>query len=59
MFKVLFVFFFTDLNECAINNGNCGQVCTNTVGSYNCSCNGGYILNGDARTCAGMKIICL
>ena len=50
---------FTDINECATNNGNCGQVCTNTVGSYTCSCNSGYSLNADARTCAGRDMIYL
>ena len=47
----------TDVNECATDNGNCGQFCTNTVGSYTCSCNTSYSLNADARTCAGKKII--
>ena len=58
MFKVLFVF-FTDLNECAINNGNCSQVCVNTDGSYFCSCSNGYSLNANARTCSGIESFCL
>ena len=43
----------TDFNECVTNNGNCGQICTNTVGSFTCSCYSGYMLNADARTCSG------
>ena len=49
----------SDINECTINNGGCEQVCTDTVQSYFCSCNGGYSLNADARTCAGKKNIFL
>ena len=25
-----------------LNNGGCSQICVNTLGSYNCSCNSGY-----------------
>ena len=50
----LFMYLFSDINECTSNNGYCGQVCINTVGSYTCSCYSGYELNTDARTCAGM-----
>ena len=35
-------------------NGNCAQVCTNTVGSYICSCESGYVLQINNRTCDGM-----
>ncbi|XP_063713278.1 signal peptide, CUB and EGF-like domain-containing protein 1 isoform X2 [Symsagittifera roscoffensis] len=31
-----------DTNECATNNGNCQQTCTNSVGSFNCGCTTGY-----------------
>lgn len=49
----LLVFTFSDVNECASNNGNCDAICTNTVGSYRCSCMGGFMLNVDGRTCDG------
>ena len=49
----LFMNSFSDINECTSNNGYCGQVCTNSVGSYTCSCRSGYSLITDARTCAG------
>ena len=32
----------SDINECSINNGNCTQVCNNTIGSFVCSCLLGY-----------------
>lgn len=35
-----------DLDECAVNKGGCHQVCTNTQGSYQCSCNPGYSKSG-------------
>ena len=42
-----------DVNECLTNNGGCAQICTNTVGSFTCSCNTGYSLGADARSCVG------
>ena len=36
-----------DTDDCDGDNGNC----TNTVGSYNCSCNTGY--TGDGLNCTG------
>ena len=35
-----------DINECNTNNGGCIQICTNTIGSFECSCPVGYSLNG-------------
>ncbi|XP_032219423.2 protocadherin Fat 4 [Nematostella vectensis] len=37
-----------DINECAPNSGRgpCDQACTNTMGSFYCSCNPGYTKNG-------------
>ena len=43
----------TDVNECATNNGGCDHYCTNTIGSFVCSCYPGYTLDGDGRTCLG------
>ena len=40
-----------DINECATENGQCDQTCTNTVGGYECTCGEGYLLNGDGRAC--------
>ena len=34
----------TDIDECA-EHGKCSQICTNTKGSYKCSCNAGYQLD--------------
>ena len=47
---------FEDINEC---NGDheCDQVCTNTDGSFVCSCDDGYLLQADGRTCEGISYI--
>ena len=42
-----------DVNECLTNNGGCAQICSNTNGSFRCSCNPGYSLGADARSCEG------
>ena len=36
-----------DINECLINNGGCSHSCTNTAGSFQCSCPE----NSQVRTC--------
>jgi len=43
---------FTDIDECA-TPGTCVQNCEDTIGSYTCSCDAGYFLNTDKRTCGG------
>ena len=48
--------FVTDNNECLSNNGGCEYSCHNTIGSYYCSCNTGYVINSDNHHCDG-KII--
>ena len=42
-----------DVNECLVNNGGCQQICTNTDGSFMCSCNTGYVLAGNGLGCNG------
>ena len=36
-----------------MDNGGCSQNCINTIGSYHCSCNSGYLLDEDLKTCNG------
>jgi len=48
----------TDINECDQNNGGCQQVCTNTRGSYMCSCHIGFGQDfQDKRRCDGTVYI--
>ena len=44
-----------DINECSMFNP-CEQMCTNTNGSYQCSCRNGFILKSDNSTCQGNRI---
>ncbi|XP_058808349.1 protein tolkin-like [Phymastichus coffea] len=43
--------FFTDMDECADNNGGCQHECKNTVGSYHCSCHNGFSLHENGHDC--------
>ena len=49
------VFLDKDLNECETENGGCAQICTNTHGSFECSCITGYNLAADNLGCDGKK----
>ena len=48
-----FSLFIPDIDECSEGTDNCSQLCNNTVGSYQCSCNTGFILDSDQHTCNG------
>ena len=53
----VYVFMAIDIDECAENISRCNQECNNTLGSFQCSCQDGYQLGLDERTCTGMKLI--
>ncbi|KAJ1122374.1 hypothetical protein NDU88_000863 [Pleurodeles waltl] len=40
-----------DIDECALRNGRCSRFCHNYPGGYSCSCDLGYFLKEDNRTC--------
>ena len=43
-----------DINECEDGfSGGCGQICNNTMGSFECSCNAGFELGSDGFLCLG------
>ena len=42
---------YLDINECDANTDGCEQGCTNTDGSFVCTCNSGFTLSDDGRTC--------
>ena len=42
-----------DIDECAEGTDGCAQTCTTVVGNYTCSCDSGYYLANDRRTCDG------
>ena len=41
-----------DINECSNSNGGCQHNCTNTIGSYYCSCGTGYSLDDNSHSCS-------
>ena len=43
--------FSIDINECDLNKCHSSSLCTNTDGSYICSCRTGYRMDND--TCVG------
>ena len=47
-----------EIDECQDGNSSCEQVCMNTIGSYECTCNDGYRLNRDGLTCSGIANGC-
>lgn len=49
--------YYSDVNECVTCNGSCSQICSNTIGSYTCSCAAGYMLSVDNRTCLGTHFV--
>ena len=42
-----------DIDECSDENDGCSQTCTNTIGSYICGCNTGFVLDSNGATCNG------
>ena len=45
-----------EVDECADQNGGCDHNCSNTAGSYHCSCLSGYTLNTTDNTlCDGTQ----
>ena len=46
----------TDINECGTANGGCEHNCTNSIGSFICSCDAGYQLDGNGVNCSGESL---
>ena len=45
--------FHSDIDECTEGTSGCDHNCTNTDGSYYCTCLDGYVLESDNHTCTG------
>lgn len=50
--------FFLDINECDLGTDDCidNAECSNTIGSFTCTCSTGY--TGDGETCTGKILQC-
>ena len=49
----------TDRDECDEGTHECNEYnsnCTNTVGSYNCTCHEGFQFDSDGRTCVELEM---
>ena len=51
MYLILSYIIFSDINECQSRNGGCEHHCTNTHGSYRCTCRDGFKLRSDNHAC--------
>ena len=47
------LYYKKDVNECDKQNGGCDHNCSNTEGSFECSCYIGYKLDDDRKSCLG------
>ena len=45
--------YISDINECESNNGGCQHNCSNSVGSFQCSCLPGHTLDSNGLQCSG------
>jgi len=53
VFSELMCDYYSDVDECATNNGGCSvdATCANTDGAHICTCKSGF--EGDGVTCTG------
>lgn len=49
--------FALDINECREGLHQCQHICQNTIGSYICDCNDGFMLGNDGTSCNGKKLL--
>ena len=58
MFQKPVCFVGLDVDECAVGSDDCQQICTNQDGGFLCSCEPGYSLTKDMKTCTCMLHQC-
>ena len=55
MVRNAYLYHSSDTDECRANTDSCDQICSNTNGSYRCSCMSGYKLLDDGKTCLAVS----
>ena len=59
--RIFPIFLPSDIDECLdpLRNG-CAQSCNNTIGTYHCFCDEGFLLETDGYNCSGIisQLIC-
>ena len=48
---VSYIYTLVDINECDKGTDGCEQMCSNEIGSYQCSCISGYYLASNGHQC--------
>ena len=56
-FFLILLIFSIDVDECSEGSHNCDQFCNNTDGSFTCSCEPGFKLSTDHKSCISMYYI--
>ena len=57
--KLEYWYTIADIDECSDSAGGCQHKCTNTIGSYYCSCDAGYSLDDNGHSCSCKKHVLL
>ena len=53
--RLYIIIYLLNVNECQnLTTHDCEQQCNNTVGSYECTCDSGFVLGEDGKSCLGM-----
>ena len=47
-------YYRVDIDECEENTDGCEYNCTNTMGSFICTCPDGFEVGSDDRSCVGI-----
>ena len=50
------VFLHADVDECVTGFHTCEQLCNNTLGSYTCSCEAGFMIK-NGSSCIGELVL--
>ena len=56
-FYSTFTAYVSDVDECAVRNGGCGQICNDTTPGYFCNCRPGYGLDQSGVNCTSLCML--